>query len=359
MRDFKKEILLVNSKIKIMEDIKNGYTKVKCKCLVDGYEWETLPYDLLRGFGCHMCKGVTRYTTATFKEKMLTVDPSIEILGDYKRSHSKIKWTCKVCSNIHETKPNSLLNGYGCANCHYTEQSEKQKKNTNVFKKEVNVLVGSEYEVIGEYKHTDKDIKFLHTDCGFVFDSKPHNFLSGSRCPKCNGGVRKKTTKYFKKEVEEITDGKYVLVGDYKGSQKYTSFKHAECGSVFKTTPTSFLGGTRCPNCFFISKGELKIKKILEENSVLFEQQKTFEGLKDNRKLRFDFYLPEYNTCIEYDGRQHFEPIDIWGGKEELFKIKERDLIKNKYCKENSIKLLRIHYKDKNLRSLVKEILHV
>ena len=62
--------------------------------------------------------------------------------------------------------------------------------------------------------------------------------------------------------------------------------------------------------------------------------------------LKFDFYLPDYNCCIEYDGKQHFEPIDYFGGKNGFIKTQERDDIKNQYCKNNDIKLIRIPYTD-------------
>ena len=66
------------------------------------------------------------------------------------------------------------------------------------------------------------------------------------------------------------------------------------------------------------------------------------------KRLRFDFYLPEYNTCIEYDGRQHFTPVEVFGGEEGYFKTKKRDGIKNKYCKDNNIGSLRIPYNQIN-----------
>jgi len=60
--------------------------------------------------------------------------------------------------------------------------------------------------------------------------------------------------------------------------------------------------------------------------------------------LSFDFYLPEHNTCIEFDGKQHYEIIEKWGGLENLKDIQKRDKIKNLYCKENNVNLIRIKY---------------
>ena len=63
-----------------------------------------------------------------------------------------------------------------------------------------------------------------------------------------------------------------------------------------------------------------------------------------NVNLKFDFYLPKYNTCIEYDGEQHFKSVEYFGGYISLIETKERDEIKNKFCLDNKIKLLRIPF---------------
>jgi len=360
MRDFKAEINEMHKNIEVISEVKNGATKIKCRCLIDDYEWETRPHDLLRGHGCHACNGVPRYTAETFKRKMKVINLNIEILGEYKRAHSKLKWKCKICSNIHETKPNDLLNGHGCSLCARETLTLKQRKTKDEFKKQVFSMVGEEYVILGDYQTTETDINFIHTLCGHEFKSRPHNFLSGTRCPKCNGGVRKKTTEYFQKEIENIDNGEYKFISEYKGNNKKSLFKHNECGSEFITTPESFLlQGTRCPECFFISKGELEIKKILEKYQTNYEQQKTFDDLKDVRKLRYDFFLPEYNLCVEYDGIQHFKPIDHWGGIEEFNKIKKRDHLKNAYCRDNNINLLRINYKEKNIRKVLEGVINV
>lgn len=82
---------------------------------------------------------------------------------------------------------------------------------------------------------------------------------------------------------------------------------------------------------------------------------------KNNRSLPFDFYLPEYNTCIEYDGEQHFYPIDFSFGKlshenvlEKFIDVKKNDSIKTNFCKKEGINLLRISYKQNIKKELEK-----
>ena len=89
-----------------------------------------------------------------------------------------------------------------------------------------------------------------------------------------------------------------------------------------------------------------------------FEQtQEVFDGCKYKRNLPFDFYLPELNICIEFDGKQHYTPIKFFGGDDNYKKQKIRDNIKNEYCIKNNIKLFRIKY-DENIEEKINEILN-
>lgn len=84
----------------------------------------------------------------------------------------------------------------------------------------------------------------------------------------------------------------------------------------------------------------------MEYNNVKYIKQQRFKGCKDKNPLPFDFYLPELNICIEFDGIQHFEIIEKWGGGDGLKDRQMKDKIKNKYCKNNNIILLRIKYNE-------------
>ena len=118
-------------------------------------------------------------------------------------------------------------------------------------------------------------------------------------------------------------------------------------------------GNNPCDCWRQISKGVLKIKNILNENNIFFETEKTFSNclsLKNNL-MKFDFYIKD-RYLIEYDGEQHFIPEsfgDSKSGDEKLKLQKEYDNIKNKWCKENNIPLIRIpytHYNDINIDDL-------
>lgn len=119
-----------------------------------------------------------------------------------------------------------------------------------------------------------------------------------------------------------------------------------DCGNYTKVqTGQLNIGAIQsCGKCHF-SRGEQKISEILDTLSIKYKTEYIFKNCinqKTGRHLRFDFYLPDYNCCIEYDGIQHFEETN-WK-HENLSMVIYRDNVKNEYCQKNGIKLIRIPY---------------
>lgn len=107
-------------------------------------------------------------------------------------------------------------------------------------------------------------------------------------------------------------------------------------------------GNTKSCGCLK-SKGEEQISYCLQKLGVIFYTQKTFDDCRNGDSgilYKFDFYLPDYNTCIEYDGEQHFFGWN--SNQQDLLKIQQRDKEKTQYCAKNNIKLIRIPYYDYN-----------
>lgn len=126
-------------------------------------------------------------------------------------------------------------------------------------------------------------------------------------------------------------------------SKKNLRVECGECGDEYITNFDSYTSKhqVRCPHCSKReSDGEFRIRKFLEEHKIYFEQEKRFENCKAKKMLPFDFYLPDYNLIIEFDGQNHY--FDIGYGTHERTLL--YDEIKNQYCKNNNIDLLRIPY---------------
>lgn len=133
---------------------------------------------------------------------------------------------------------------------------------------------------------------------------------------------------------------------DYKNRfEKNLQILCPECGKPFFTSLVLFTqhGGQVCDACLGAeSVGEQRIRRYLEAHKIKFVPQKWFLDCRDIRPLPFDFYLPDYNTLIEFDGRQHFGETDYFTYSFE--ETKKHDEIKNTYCKANGIYLMRIPY---------------
>ena len=146
----------------------------------------------------------------------------------------------------------------------------------------------------------------------------------------------------FVKRTKEIHRDTLDLRGSiYKSNNKKVEVKCNECDNTFYIRPADLWAAHGCPICKE-SRGEKLIKNFLERNNISYEREKTFKGLKYKLPLRFDFYLPTYNLCIEYNGEQHYSYESMLGlmrGKEDLAKkafeeLQIRDNLKIKFCGE-------------------------
>lgn len=117
------------------------------------------------------------------------------------------------------------------------------------------------------------------------------------------------------------------------------------CGN-FHTVIASDLktGSTKSCGCMSGSNAVAFIRNTLQENNIAFMSEYKFKDCKNIRPLPFDFYLPDHNVLIEYDGMQHFEPVEFYGGEEKFKQQQINDGIKNSYCEKNNIQLIRLPY---------------
>lgn len=187
------------------------------------------------------------------------------------------------------------------------------------------------------------------------FTQQAGSHLRGVGCPKCMN-VHRPTTKEFIEHAISIHGNKY----DYKLVKyinnnvkvKILCKEHGE----FEQRPADHLSNKGCPICRE-SKGEREIAKWLDDNGIKYLKQHKFSDCKHKKQLPFDFYLPEHNTCIEYHGRHHYEPVPAFGGDQEFESIKIRDEIKEKYCYINNINLIAIKYNDSKSKQFTPLIL--
>ena len=318
----------------------NSYTKVKIICKEHGV-FVQRPNNHLSGQGCPKCKiDKNKKSIINITEEFNNIHDNTYnySLVEYINSHTKVKIICKK-HGIFEQTPSNHLKGKGCPKCY-----GNHKKSNTLIINDFNYVHNDVYDYsLVDYKNNKTKIKIICKEHG-IFEQTPYSHLSGSGCPKCYGN-NKKTTDSIIINFNIIHNDKYdYSLVEYTGYQKKVKIICQKHG-VFKQTPKNHILGQGCPICNF-SKGEEEIKKYLDINNITYKYQFIFNDCKYKKPLKFDFYLPDYNICIEYDGKQHFEKYKFEKDDKNLKIRKIRDEIKTNYCKINNIKLIRIKYNE-------------
>lgn len=268
-----------------------------------------------------------------------------QLIHNYKYDYSLVKYIntrtpiiiiCKDCGEF-KILPHSHIQGIGCAKC-YTLNNEK-------FINKANKIHNNEYNY-DKIDVTNNKTKIVitckkHGD----FEQQPRAHLKGQGCPKCFRERKKFTTEQFidksNKKHNNLYDYSLVEYENKKNKVKIICKKHG----IFEQNAGHHLRGVGCPICKN-SKGEKLIEEFLINNNIEYIRQKTFNECFYIALLRFDFYLPSYNICIEYNGLQHYKPIDYFGGVEKYNLNKQRFNIKKEFCAKNNIKLITIRYNE-------------
>jgi very-short-patch-repair endonuclease len=265
----------------------------------------------------------------------------------YSGINNKIIIICPEHGEFLQTPYNHYHN-HGCPKC-ATNYNYSTLEIINDFKK------------IHKYKYNYSKVKYLNNNNKIEiicpehgsFWQLPYSHRIGNGCPKCQYLNNFQVIERFKK----VHGDKY----DYSKVNYKNTLSKVEIGcpvhGKFLQTVVDHFSGSGCPKCakeIKESKGERKIREILEKNNIKYSQEvKLFEN------YRFDFYLDEFNLIIEYDGIQHFEPVKYFGGEEGFLNTQKRDKIKTEYCKNNKITILRIPYWDfNNINNIINSVVY-
>ena len=184
-----------------------------------------------------------------------------------------------------------------------------------------------------------------------MFNMTPSHALRGYGCPKCHieklPQCQPKSEKQYINELAKI-HSHIKLVGKYINSITPTLHECLIHQFQWNPTPGNLLAGKGCPRCNE-SQGERQITLWLQQHCIANISQKRFTDCRDIYTLPFDFYIPELNICIEYQGEQHYKPVNFGGINDEeaydnFLKIQHHDEIKRNYCINNNITLICIPY---------------
>jgi len=358
--EFTNEIYdLVGKEYSVESRYDGVFEEILIKHHICGNTFPTTPDTFLRFHRCPVCTKEANIKNRTKSHEQF-VQEVYELTGDeytvksnYIKNDEYITILHNACGNEYPVVPSSFLQGRRCPFC-----AGYMQKNTEQFKQEVYDIVKDEYTLLSEYEKADTYVQIRHNTCGYEYPITPNGFLSkGTRCPKCNGGI-KYTQEDFVSKVYEVVKDEYTVLGKYIDSKTHILMHHNICQHKYPVTPAHFLSGRRCPFCAE-SKGEQKLKEIYTKINIPHDSQYTFDDLKGvgGGLLRYD--VPTFHDkektqlwfLTEYDGIFHYEKQYDDDGFETL---QIHDKRKDEYCKTHNIPLLRIKYDQfDNIESII------
>ena len=344
--------------LELIGEYTGANNKVLIRCNDCGFEWEAVPRSVIASkCGCKKCKvNEQRFNKA--KESFLAkLDTSKYEFIEYK-NYMDVTVKCKTCGYLRTTNADNI-HRFGCPKCGQVRTHNAQKLTLNDILRQFKGVHGDKYDYSKvDYINYTTPIIIICPEHG-EFAQSPAKHIAGQGCPKCAG--RNKTTDDFINEAKLIHKDKY----DY-----------SKCIYINKNTPVSIICKKHgefkqlpyvhvalkcgCPKCN-MSHGEELVNNILTELNIEFKTQYRINNpySKEGEVGTFivDFYLPKLNAFIEYNGKQHYIPVDKFGGELQFQKQEIRDQHLRKYCTENSINLLEIKYSDTNISEIINNFL--
>jgi very-short-patch-repair endonuclease len=330
---------------------KDDKLRIKYKCNKCSNSFDVLYHHYKAKRECN-CVKKNRVINYDFVKKYVSDNGDILLSKEYVNAKTKLLIKCGECNGNVNMTWDSYQRGCRCRLCCGTN-----KLTYNEVKQYINNT--HDKLISKEYKNNKAKMDIKCGKCNKIFKSCFSNFKGGSRCPKCSIKTTQNKTKLDYQYVKNFISnyGDELLSSTYINSSQKLCVKCNLCKNVYKITFTHFKRGVRC-TCNNLSRGERFIKQYLDNNNILFKYQKKFTKCKNKRELSFDFYLQEHKLLIEFDGLQHFKPVEKFGGKKYFNETHTNDIIKNMYCTKYKKKLLRICYKDiKNINKIIDEYL--
>jgi hypothetical protein len=280
--------------------------------------------------------------------KQFFEDNNCKLLEDcYISAKTPMKYLCE-CGNISVIRFSDFKIGMRCWACRVDRIKKKQRHSLDYVKQ---YFLDRDCLFLEDvYINSSTKIKYL-CKCGRISFTRFDDFRNGQRCMQC--GIEKmiESQKLLFDDVYKYFQDNNCLLLENKYISNHTNMKYkCICGNISSISFANFQAGHRCKNCAR-SNGEKRIAEYLEGiNSCKYIIEYKFNDCKNKLPLPFDFAIFDKDGKLlylaEYDGEHHYISNDYFGGEEKFKQCQQNDQIKNIYCKQNNIPLLRIPYWD-------------
>lgn len=314
----------------------------------NGHSYATSFKNFRGGRRCPKCRQVSFKDKKDYIESLgyVVLSNEDELVG----CRAKIKVMCHE-GHVSEKRYDHFKSGNGCKEC---ADNAKRNDINNVR----DYISDYGYELLdNEYTKNNRPLN-MKCPMGHTCKISYSNFTNGNRCKECCHENYRLDINDIRFEFEK--EGYTLISTTYKNNSEKLDLICPE-GHSCKISHANFIhGSVRCSKCINlnVSRGEKMIIEVLQSRNVKFVQQYKFDSCKDKKSLPFDFYLTELNTIIEFDGEQHFTYKGRFGSEESFYSTIYHDAIKNAFCEDNNIDLIRIPYWEyNNIEKIISQVL--
>lgn len=312
------------------------------------YQW----YMLEKAVGCQYCHGHTPPEWYIMK-KINEINPDIELLEPYENMSKRIKCRCKKHDYISTKSVQEILTGRGCKFCGAEKLSDQHFLSDD----EIQERVSRKHPHVKLIKYcgiNSKDTEWLCTKHNIQFKKVLSTMLRSTESG-CDICYKERMQREFGLTYEEFLSrlhsvhSELEVVGEYNGLTKQITVHCNTHNHTYTANANDILSRLSCcPRSFKTYKEEVMCS-LIESWGYKIDRQHVFDDCKDQNVLRFDCFLVDFNTVVEYDGENHFYPVkfgtqSIEEAIEKYEYTKAHDEIKNKYCMDNNINIIRVPY---------------
>ena len=272
----------------------------------------------------------------------------IDYVSGYINTSTKCLVRCTICGNEYYSTPSNIKRGYFCRKCGIKSASKKLSTPLLVFNaylKDNKIPI----RYVSGYVNYGTSCNLTCLNCAYKWKARPQDIKKGERCPRCSriksNKVKEKPLYIF---IERLQNSTLEYIGGYKNITTPCKVICRVCKyKQFRSPHDLSACNYRCPKCSLHRKqsmGEYYVENYLKNAKISYIYPKTFDDLRNTLPLHYDFYLPKENILIEYQGVQHYEPRDYFGGLKAYKRQLHNDDIKRQYAKDNGYKLIEIPY---------------
>ena len=278
------------------------------------------------------------------------------------KHHTWVKYICPVHGRKGEQEaPYEMLERWvkrGHCRCNQVHRDSTDIK--------MELGAAATYDILDPYVKSNIKVRCKCNQCGTIWSATPNKLQQGRGCPICKWDKISTANRMSPEEYGDRLSRRHneiQYLAGYEGAQSTVRFLCLRCDRTSSAHASRLMqGDVGCPYCNK-SQGERLIAEWLDRQGIAYKREVSFPQCvsETGRVLRLDFYLPDYRCCVEYQGEQHYRPVDF-AGRGELAaqnayeSLCSRDELKREFCIQSGMSLIEIPYWDKcNLNHYLNE----